>query len=330
MKEESTERGKGKEFESSDGSERDVTTTEAPIHPDKYVRLGWDGHRLSVVPGGDPQCGSLDLSGTHSLPEGALKDLSRLWTQVKFNLTDDSVLEWLRQKPHMSSLKHVVLHLPGPRGFESPDHQRTTNNNNNNSKKRRKRKNGARRRKRDGPDRGIEGFLRRQTERFSFQTSLTRWTETAERYLKETRPGPVWWPAKVSVKFSEHADRFLDAMRVMSSLEKVSVVMFPCSMMGYKDLDQLMGDISDVSPQTALSIHYVDDCGTEDAHLIIPDCDYEISNSLAHTYESFEAIRRVDSVSLTVYEWGKWLIYLVVNVILWFGILRILLWLLLG
>ena len=94
--------------------------------------------------------------------------------------------------------------------------------------------------------------------------------------------------------------------------------------MGYKNLDDLILSISKIRKSVTFVVQYVDEAGFEDAYLHTKDCDYEISNVMSRKYEEFEAIRRVDGTSLQFFEWIKWILWISLNLVLWFFILRLL------
>lgn len=303
--------------------------------------------------------GHLDLSGTHSLHVTAYKPLEdRRWEKLRFNLTDESVFDWIcssggeqqqqQQREGRTTnnevrcdVEHVVLCLPGPRGFEAGttnassyrgEHRPTGRRNTGNSRRQRSASRKPRRRRDDddGFGHGIEGFLRRKAEMFSFQNVLTEWYRRINGLLTGTRPGPFWWPSKINVKLLDHEDRLLDVVRLMPRLRIVTVILGPCSRSGYKDLDELAEEVSGVRKNTCLRIRYVDQEGREDAVVRMPNCDYEVSNKLYVKHQEFEAIRRVDGVSLRFLEWTKWLIWLGFNLLLWLIVARVLFLLALG
>lgn len=329
----------------------------------QYARLMWDKKTLRVVDDDihtqsnhTPTC--LDLAGTHSLPLTAFTELSDqkwTWKKLRFNLTDDSVSAWLRS-PHRRSdnnnesdvkhishtVEHLVFCLPGPRGWEEEQpmsnlrRKRDTQLQTKSSQNHHHHHHPRRRRRTprqavindddddDGLGTGIEGFLRRQTERFSFQRVLTSWTKRVTSNLDGRRPGPFWWPASKFVMLADHESRLSDILEFFPQLRLVSVELGPNSRSGYKKLDDLLAEISEIRPNVGLKIHYVSKSGKEDAALDIKDCDYELSNNLVRKHEEFEAIRRVDIVSIRCAEWMKWMILMVGNILLWIGILKFL------
>lgn len=296
-----------------------------------YARLCWDRDHLSVMETDGQhrhhhRC--LDLSKTHSLPSKAFDMLPSRWEKIRFNLTDGSVFDWLCREDDespeaLSDTARVVLCLPGPRGFESVSTPSTRRRN-----RRRDRRDS--REDENGLGRGIDGFLRRQVEKFSFQKSVTRWTGRADSFVRDTRPGPLWWPSKEPVRLQDHEDRLLDIVEMMPNLRVVSVVLGPFSRTGYRRLDDLATNISGGRRRTSLEIHYVDEDGREDASLRVPNCDRDTPNKIEEEHEKFEALRRVDGASLQFCEWTKWLIWVALNLVMWLAVLRVFFWLVLG
>ena len=307
----------------------------------EYVGLIWDGFSLALVKGSTSAC--LDLSKTYNLPGDAFHALnSHDWEHLRFNLTDNSVFGWLdSNKIIQKEIKEIIVCLPEPRGFETaqPHHQsfgsRSNPSNLHRISTRTRTKKKKKRRRHDqtpasvpmaaaASDRGIEGFLRRGVEQFSFQTTLTNWFQGVDHFLKNTRPGPFWWPAKTASKFCDAEDRFLDIIKMLPNLHDITVILGPCSRLGYRNLDSLLLEISRIRKNISFVLQYVDENGFEDAYLHAKDCDYEISNNMSGKYEEFEAIRRVDGTSLQFFEWTKWIFWIGLNLILWVFILRLL------
>lgn len=294
----------------------------------KYVELIWNGSSLVLAQDSTANC--LDLSKTYGLPIDAFTELTRWpWEHLRFNLTDNSVFSWLdSNKTIRKGIKEIIVCLPEPRGFEnarSKFKSAKQHRHNRNKKKKSQLRNpriaiGMTASK----PRGIEGFLRRGTEKFSFQTSLTAWFQGLDQFLKNTRPGPFWWPFKTVSKFCDKEERFLRIIRMLPNLHNITVIMGPCSRMGYKNLDNLIFSISKIRKHVSFVLQYVDEAGYEDAYLHSKDCDYEISNNISNKYEEFEAIRRVDGTSLQFFEWLKWILWISLNLILWVFLLRLL------
>ncbi len=304
-----------------------------------YVGLDWDGIQLTVAEGsGSAMC--LDLSKTYQLSIRAYVPLTeRGWEHLRFNLTDSSVFEWLNSSPIIQkTVQEIIVCLPEPRGFEnSPQHpsrrqqqqqhhhhQQHQDDRRRRDKKKKKKRHSKVKKSTIDSDRGIEGFLRRRLEEISFQTSLTAWFQGVEQFFKNTRPGPFWWPSKTASKFCDSQERFLAILGMLPNLHNVTVIMGPCSRMGYKNLDSLMSEISHTHKNISLILQYVDQNGYEDAYLHAKNCDYEISHSLSRNYEESEAIRRVDGTSLHFFEYAKWIFWISLNLILWIFLLRIL------
>jgi len=301
----------------------------------EYVGLDWNGIQLTLAEGsGSTMC--LDLSKTYLLPSQAYAPLTeRGWEHLRFNLTDSSVFEWLNSSSTIQkTVKEIMVCLPEPRGFEnSSDHPNRVSSRQQHHQDDRRRRDKKKKKKRrhskvkkttTDSDRGIEGFLRRRVEEISFQTTLTTWFQGVEQFLKNTRPGPFWWPSKTASKFCDNQERFLAILEMLPNLHNVTVIMGPCSRMGYKNLDDLMLEISDIHKNVSLILQYVDQNGYEDSYLHAKNCDYEISSRLSRSYEESEAIRRVDGTSLHFFEWAKWIFWISLNLILWIFLLRIL------
>ncbi len=298
----------------------------------EYVGLDWNGILLTLAEGsGSTMC--LDLSKTYLVPVRAYAPLTEYaWEHLRFILTDSSVFEWLNSSPNIQkTVKEIMVCLPEPRGFESapqqPNHRRQHRHHHQEDRRRRDKKKKRRHpkvKKSIDSDRGIEGFLRRRVEEISFQTSLTAWFQGIDHFFKNTRPGPLWWPSKTASKFSDNQERFLAILEILPNLQNVTVILGPCSRMGYKNLDNLMLEISDTHKNISLILQYVDQNGYEDAYLHAKNCDYEITGRLSRSYEEFEAIRRVDGTSLHFFEYAKWIFWISLNLILWIFLLRIL------
>ncbi len=297
----------------------------------EYVGLIWTGSSLVLSQGSTSAC--LDLSKTYCIPMNAFDELStRKWKHLRFNLTDNSVFAWLdSNKKNQKRIKEIIVCLPEPRGFENGTPRSSFHDGGSKLKTaklhRYNRKKGKRERRGTPPaatTRGIEGFLRRGVEQFSFQTTLTTWFQGLDQFFKNTRPGPFWWPSKTASRFCDREDRFLNIIETLPNLHNITVIMGPCSRMGYKNLDNLILAVSQIREKVSLVIQYVDEDGFEDAYLHIKDCDYELSNTMANKYEEFEAIRRVDGTSLQFFEWTKWILWVGLNLILWVFILRLL------
>ena len=296
----------------------------------EYVGLNWNGVQLTLSEGsGSAMC--LDLSKTYLLPIRAYGPLTgRAWEHLRFNLTDSSAFEWLNSSPTIQkTVKEIIVCLPEPRGFENSSQrpnrrQQQDGHRRRDKKKKKKRRHSKVKKTTIDSDRGIEGFLRRRVEEIGFQTSLTAWFQGIEQFFKNTRPGPLWWPSKTASKFCDSQERFLAILEMLPNLHNVTVIMGPCSRMGYKNLDNLMSEISNTHKNISLILQYVDQNGYEDAYLHAKNCDYEISHSLSRNYEESEAIRRVDGTSLHFFEYAKWIFWISLNLILWIFLLRIL------
>ena len=297
----------------------------------EYVGLIWTGTSLVLGQGSTSAC--LDLSKTYRIPMHAFDELStRKWKHLRFNLTDDSVFTWLdSNKKNQKRIKEIIVCLPEPRGFENgtplPQSSFHGGSKLKTAKLHRYNRNKGKRERRGTPrvvaGGGIEGFLRRGVEQFSFQTTLTTWSQGLDQFFKNTRPGPFWWPSKTASRFCDREDRFLNIIETLPNLHNITVIMGPCSRMGYKNLDNLILAVSKIREKVSLVIQYVDEAGFEDAYLHIKDCDYELSNTMASKYEEFEALRRVDGTSLQFFEWAKWILWVGLNLILWVFILRL-------
>ena len=296
----------------------------------EYVGLTWDGNLL--IPDKESTSKCLDLTKTYLLPLDAFQLLNTdRWEHLRFNLTDDSVFGWLDSSLQIQkNLKEIIVCLPEPRGANqlgtSPRRQRQHLNHKKKRQRRRRRKTTAT--TQPAPvslgGGGIEGFLRRGVEQFSFQASLTAWFQQVDQFFKNTRPGPFWWPARTPSKFCEAETRFLSIVSLLQNLGNITVIMGPCSRMGYRNLDNLMEQIHKVREKVTLVLQYVDEDGIEDAYLEIEDCEYLITRQLSGKYEEFEAIRRVDGTSLQFFEWIKWIFWISLNLLLWVLILRLL------
>ncbi len=317
-----------------------ISDSNRPDDDIEYIGLTWNGRVL--IPDKESTSKCLDLSGTYLLPFAAFKLLNtNRWEHLRFNLTDNSVFGWLDSSLQIQkNLKEIIVCLPEPRGFEDAGTYEVSQPGTSSSRRQRqhlnhKKKRQRRRRKTTssstqptpvslGGGGGIEGFLRRGVEQFSFQASLTAWFQQVDQFFKTTRPGPFWWPARTPSKFCEAEPRFLSIVSLLQNLGNITVIMGPCSRMGYKNLDSLMEQIHKVRDKVTLVLQYVDEDGIEDAYLEIEDCEYLITSQLSGKYEEFEAIRRVDGTSLQFFEWIKWIFWISLNLLLWVLILRLL------